>query len=59
MERDEKASLGDARNCSSSDEDGGDVLSDNTGFVRNRKERSTVLVRRYFKNNQKVFASKI
>uniref|UniRef100_A0A4W5MYJ5 Phosphoinositide phospholipase C n=1 Tax=Hucho hucho TaxID=62062 RepID=A0A4W5MYJ5_9TELE len=34
-----------------SDSDGG--LSDSE-FIRNRKERSTVLVRRYYKNNRKV-----
>lgn len=43
---------------SSSDEVDGDGLLDNTvntEFNRNRKVRSTVLVRRFFKNNQKVF----
>lgn len=43
---------------SSSDEVDEDALVDNTvntEFIRNRKERSTVLVRRFFKNNQKVF----
>lgn len=49
-----------SRDCSqssssSSDGDGEDVL-DNTEFTRNRKERSTVLVRRFYKNNQKVSA---
>lgn len=39
---------------SSSDEGDGEGLLDNTEFIRNRKERSTVLVRRFFKNNQKV-----
>ncbi|XP_047464842.1 1-phosphatidylinositol 4,5-bisphosphate phosphodiesterase epsilon-1 isoform X3 [Mugil cephalus] len=57
LSHDEKASLGDARNSNSSDEEDGGVLSDNATFVRNRKERSTVLVRRYFKNNQKVTKS--
>uniref|UniRef100_A0A3B4VIV0 Phosphoinositide phospholipase C n=1 Tax=Seriola dumerili TaxID=41447 RepID=A0A3B4VIV0_SERDU len=38
---------------SSSDEIDGEGPLDNTEFVRNRKERSTVLVRRFFKNNQK------
>uniref|UniRef100_A0A3Q0RX65 Phosphoinositide phospholipase C n=1 Tax=Amphilophus citrinellus TaxID=61819 RepID=A0A3Q0RX65_AMPCI len=33
------------------------VHSDNSEFIRNRKERSTVLVRRFFKNNQKVTKS--
>lgn len=41
----------------SSDEEDG--FLDNTEFVRNRKERSTVLVRRFFKNNQKVHKCKI
>lgn len=40
---------------SNGDEDGEDLL-DNTEFVRNRKERSTVLVRRFYKNNKKVSA---
>lgn len=47
-----------SRDCSedsSSDGDGEDVL-DNREFIRNRKERSTVLVRRFYKNNQKVSA---
>lgn len=51
-----------ARNCSqdgssnsnSSDEGEGGGFSDSAEFIRNRKERSTVLVRRFFKNNQKV-----
>ncbi|XP_069011677.1 1-phosphatidylinositol 4,5-bisphosphate phosphodiesterase epsilon-1 [Embiotoca jacksoni] len=57
---DERSSSGGTRNCnrgSSSDEGDGDVLLDNTEFVRNRKERSTVLVRRFYKNNQKVTKS--
>lgn len=29
-------------------------MLDTTDFERNRKERSTVLVRRFYKNNQKV-----
>lgn len=37
---------------SSSEED---ELMDDMEFNRNRRERSTVLVRRFFKNNQKVF----
>ncbi|XP_068439869.1 1-phosphatidylinositol 4,5-bisphosphate phosphodiesterase epsilon-1 isoform X2 [Clinocottus analis] len=48
------------RNCSggsSSDEGDGDGLLDNADFIRNRKERSTVLVRRFFKNNQKMTKS--
>lgn len=39
---------------SSSDDVDEDSPLDNTDFVRNHKERSTVLVRRYFKNNKKV-----
>ncbi|XP_067343734.1 1-phosphatidylinositol 4,5-bisphosphate phosphodiesterase epsilon-1 isoform X4 [Channa argus] len=52
-----------SRNCSGhsgSDDVGEDYLLDNrvdTEFVRIRKERSTVLVRRFFKNNQKVTKS--
>lgn len=49
------------RNCSggsSSDEGDGEGLMDNTEFIRNRKERSTVLVRRFIKNNQKVSTCK-
>ncbi|XP_037547362.1 1-phosphatidylinositol 4,5-bisphosphate phosphodiesterase epsilon-1 [Nematolebias whitei] len=42
---------------SSSDEEGGEMLLDTSEFVRDRKERSTVLVRRFFKNNQKVTKS--
>lgn len=42
---------------SSSDETEGEGALDNSEFVRNRKERSTVLVRRFFKNNQKVISS--
>uniref|UniRef100_A0A3P8TPD4 Phosphoinositide phospholipase C n=1 Tax=Amphiprion percula TaxID=161767 RepID=A0A3P8TPD4_AMPPE len=42
---------------SSTDEEDGEAHPDNTEFVRNRKERSTVLVRRFFKNNQKVTKS--
>ncbi|XP_057681356.1 1-phosphatidylinositol 4,5-bisphosphate phosphodiesterase epsilon-1 isoform X1 [Corythoichthys intestinalis] len=40
-----------------SDEGSEDDLLDNSEFVRNRKERSTVLVRRFFKNNQKMTKS--
>ena len=36
------------------EEDEGGVAEGDSTFVRNRKERSTVLVRRFFKNNQKV-----
>ncbi|XP_027145391.1 1-phosphatidylinositol 4,5-bisphosphate phosphodiesterase epsilon-1 isoform X1 [Larimichthys crocea] len=58
---DERSSSGVARYCSggssSSEEGDGEGLSDNTEFIRNRKERSTVLVRRFFKNNQKVTKS--
>ncbi|XP_034564652.1 1-phosphatidylinositol 4,5-bisphosphate phosphodiesterase epsilon-1 isoform X2 [Notolabrus celidotus] len=43
--------------ASSSDEEDEDSLLDDPEFDRNRKERSTVLVRRYFKNNQKVTKS--
>lgn len=39
---------------SSSDEEAGEMLLDTSEFARDRKERSTVLVRRFFKNNQKV-----
>ncbi|XP_051274102.1 1-phosphatidylinositol 4,5-bisphosphate phosphodiesterase epsilon-1 isoform X1 [Dicentrarchus labrax] len=42
---------------SSSDEGDGEGLLDSTEFIRNRKARSTVLVRRFFKNNQKVTKS--
>ncbi|KAM9837938.1 1-phosphatidylinositol 4,5-bisphosphate phosphodiesterase epsilon-1 [Aulostomus maculatus] len=48
------------RSCSggsSSDEEDGEGFLDNTEFVRNRKERSTVLVRRFYKNNMKVTKS--
>lgn len=48
-----------SRECSedSSGSDGdGEELLDHTEFIRNRKERSTVLVRRFYKNNQKVSA---
>ncbi|XP_074519567.1 1-phosphatidylinositol 4,5-bisphosphate phosphodiesterase epsilon-1 isoform X2 [Halichoeres trimaculatus] len=41
---------------SSSEEDEEDLL-DEMEFKRNRRERSTVLVRRFFKNNQKVTKS--
>lgn len=44
---------------SSSDEGEGEAALDNPEFVRNRKERSTVLVRRFFRNNQKVCKGKI
>ncbi|CAL8259792.1 unnamed protein product [Arctogadus glacialis] len=36
------------------EEDEGVVAEGDSTFVRNRKERSTVLVRRFFKNNQQV-----
>lgn len=55
--RSEERSPSLTRRCSrgsSSDEGDGDSFSDSTEFIRNRKERSTVLVRRFFKNNQKV-----
>ncbi|XP_058477625.1 1-phosphatidylinositol 4,5-bisphosphate phosphodiesterase epsilon-1 [Solea solea] len=42
---------------SSGDSSSDDCPLDNTDFVRNRKERSTVLVRRFFRNNQKVTKS--
>ncbi|KAM6964739.1 1-phosphatidylinositol 4,5-bisphosphate phosphodiesterase epsilon-1 isoform 1-T1 [Tautogolabrus adspersus] len=48
------------RTCSggsSTDEEDGDNLCDDPEFDRNRIERSTVLVRRFFKNNQKVTKS--
>ncbi|XP_077358777.1 1-phosphatidylinositol 4,5-bisphosphate phosphodiesterase epsilon-1 isoform X2 [Festucalex cinctus] len=44
-------------NSSSSDEGAEEDLLENSEFVRNRKERSTVLVRRFFKNNQKMTKS--
>lgn len=53
----EMSSSGVTRNCSgdsSGDEVDVEGLLHNTEFIRNRKERSTVLVRRFFKNNQKV-----
>uniref|UniRef100_A0A672JCE2 Phosphoinositide phospholipase C n=1 Tax=Salarias fasciatus TaxID=181472 RepID=A0A672JCE2_SALFA len=57
----ERSSGGAGGNCrsssSSSDEEDGDAFSENSEFIRNRKERSTVLVRRFFKNNQKVTKS--
>lgn len=57
----ERLPTGASRNCSasssSSDEVDEEGPLDNTEFVRNRKERSTVLVRRFFKNNQKVIRS--
>lgn len=65
LRKDERSSSGVTRSCgggsggSSSDEGDGEGLLDNTEFIRNRKERSTVLVRRFFKNNQKVFTCKI
>ncbi|XP_028286100.1 1-phosphatidylinositol 4,5-bisphosphate phosphodiesterase epsilon-1 isoform X4 [Parambassis ranga] len=46
-----------SRGGSSSDEGEGEATLDNPEFVRNRKERSTVLVRRFFRNNQKVTKS--
>uniref|UniRef100_A0A3Q4BGW2 Phosphoinositide phospholipase C n=1 Tax=Mola mola TaxID=94237 RepID=A0A3Q4BGW2_MOLML len=49
-----------ARSCSggsSSDEGEGECLSGSTEFIRNRKDRSTVLVRRFYKNNQKMTKS--
>lgn len=55
--RSEEKSSSLTRRCSrgsSSDEGDGDSFSDSAEFIRNRKERSTVLVRRFFKNNQKV-----
>ncbi|XP_041670988.1 1-phosphatidylinositol 4,5-bisphosphate phosphodiesterase epsilon-1 isoform X2 [Cheilinus undulatus] len=42
---------------SSSDDEDSDSLLGDPEFDRNRKERSTVLVRRFFKNNQKVTKS--
>ncbi|KAF7653502.1 hypothetical protein LDENG_00082170 [Lucifuga dentata] len=42
---------------SSSDKEEEEGFLDNTDFVRNRKERSTVLVRRFFKNNKKMIKS--
>uniref|UniRef100_A0A8C9X4L9 Phosphoinositide phospholipase C n=1 Tax=Sander lucioperca TaxID=283035 RepID=A0A8C9X4L9_SANLU len=63
LRKDERSSSGVTRSCgggsggSSSDEGDGEGLLDNTEFIRNRKERSTVLVRRFFKNNQKMTKS--
>ncbi|XP_069373582.1 1-phosphatidylinositol 4,5-bisphosphate phosphodiesterase epsilon-1 isoform X1 [Paralichthys olivaceus] len=57
----ERSPTGGARHCSggssNEEEEDGEASLDNTDFVRNRKERSTVLVRRFFKNNQKVTKS--
>ncbi|XP_041830274.1 1-phosphatidylinositol 4,5-bisphosphate phosphodiesterase epsilon-1 [Melanotaenia boesemani] len=53
-------SSGGIRSCSrdsSSDERDEEGLLDSREFVRNRKERSTVLVRRFLRNNQKVTKS--
>lgn len=44
----------DGSGSSSSEEEDAGGFSDSAEFIRNRKERSTVLVRRFFKNNQKV-----
>lgn len=58
----ERSSSRVTRDCSrgsSSEEGDGEGLIDDTEFIRNRKERSTVLVRRFYKNNQKVFICKI
>ncbi|XP_028422909.1 1-phosphatidylinositol 4,5-bisphosphate phosphodiesterase epsilon-1 isoform X3 [Perca flavescens] len=65
LRKDERSSSGVTGNCdgggsggsSSSEEGDGEGLLDNTEFIRNRKERSTVLVRRFFKNNQKMTKS--
>ncbi|XP_049915900.1 1-phosphatidylinositol 4,5-bisphosphate phosphodiesterase epsilon-1 isoform X5 [Epinephelus moara] len=60
LRHDETSSSGVTRNCSedsSSDDGDGEGLLDNTEFIRNRKERSTVLVRRFYKNNQKMTKS--
>ncbi|TNN50297.1 1-phosphatidylinositol 4,5-bisphosphate phosphodiesterase epsilon-1 [Liparis tanakae] len=57
---DGRSSSGVRRHCSSSsssDEGDGEGLLDNADFIRNRKERSTVLVRRFFKNNRKMTKS--
>ncbi|XP_028331873.1 1-phosphatidylinositol 4,5-bisphosphate phosphodiesterase epsilon-1 isoform X7 [Gouania willdenowi] len=53
----EKSSRDEIERSSSSDEESDGLLSDNTDFIRNRKERSTVLVRRFYKNNRKVTKS--
>ncbi|XP_054623295.1 1-phosphatidylinositol 4,5-bisphosphate phosphodiesterase epsilon-1 isoform X3 [Dunckerocampus dactyliophorus] len=59
--QDERMSLdGRDRSCSggsSSNSSDGEAEEDNSEFVRNRKDRSTVLVRRFFKNNQKMTKS--
>ncbi|XP_054454527.1 1-phosphatidylinositol 4,5-bisphosphate phosphodiesterase epsilon-1 isoform X2 [Anoplopoma fimbria] len=57
---DERSSSGVTRVCmegSSSDEGDGEGLLENAEFIRSRKARSTVLVRRFFKNNQKMTKS--
>uniref|UniRef100_A0A8D3BAA9 Phosphoinositide phospholipase C n=1 Tax=Scophthalmus maximus TaxID=52904 RepID=A0A8D3BAA9_SCOMX len=56
-ERSPSAAAGSCSGGNSSDEVDGEGSLDNMDFVRNRKERSTVLVRRFFKNNQKVTKS--
>ncbi|KAM8730218.1 1-phosphatidylinositol 4,5-bisphosphate phosphodiesterase epsilon-1 isoform 2-T2 [Acanthopagrus schlegelii] len=56
----ERSSSRVTRDCSrgsSSEEGDGEGLIDDKEFIRNRKERSTVLVRRFYKNNQKVTKS--
>ncbi|XP_035997704.1 1-phosphatidylinositol 4,5-bisphosphate phosphodiesterase epsilon-1 isoform X4 [Fundulus heteroclitus] len=44
-------------NNSDEEEEEGDILLDSAEFVRDRKERSTLLVRRFCKNNKKVTKS--
>lgn len=45
---------GSVSSSSSEEEEEAGGFLDSAEFIRNRKERSTVLVRRFFKNNQKV-----
>ncbi|XP_077481410.1 1-phosphatidylinositol 4,5-bisphosphate phosphodiesterase epsilon-1 isoform X1 [Stigmatopora argus] len=60
MTRDERSTpegrRGSPRGADSEEGSEEDILDDSE-FVRNRKERSTVLVRRFFKNNQKMTKS--
>ncbi|XP_042363571.1 1-phosphatidylinositol 4,5-bisphosphate phosphodiesterase epsilon-1 isoform X2 [Plectropomus leopardus] len=60
LRQDDMSSSGVTKSCSggiSSDDGDGEGLLDNAEFIRNRKERSTVLVRRFYKNNQKMTKS--
>ncbi|XP_077406391.1 1-phosphatidylinositol 4,5-bisphosphate phosphodiesterase epsilon-1 isoform X2 [Vanacampus margaritifer] len=55
--RDERSSSEEGRERRSGGGSEDEDLLENSEFVRNRKERSTVLVRRFFKNNQKMTKS--